>query len=78
VTRKVKEKWKVYKNVFDGFTLRNLFKLKTQDYFEELKSLVKIGKESNIFSAITKENTLIAAKIYRIENCNFNQMYRYI
>jgi len=73
-----REKFKVYKNVFDNFTLRNLFKLSGQRYFDELKSPISIGKESNIFSATTKDNNLVIVKIYRLENCNFNKMYDYI
>jgi RIO kinase 1 len=73
-----KEKFKVYKNVFDNFTLRNLFKLAGQDYFDELKSPISIGKEANIFSATTKDNSVVIIKIYRLENCNFNKMYDYI
>jgi serine/threonine-protein kinase RIO1 len=71
-----KEKWKVWGNVFDEFTFRTLFKLASQGHFEELKSPVSIGKESNIFSAKkSKENIII--KIYRLETCDFNKMYDY-
>jgi len=73
-----KEKFKVYKNVFDNFTLRNLFKLSGQGYFDELTSPISIGKEANIFSAKTKDNSVVIIKIYRLENCNFNKMYDYI
>ena len=72
-----KEKFKTYKNVFDEFTLRTLFKLSTQGHFEELESPISIGKESNIFSAKTKEGK-IAVKVYRLETCDFNRMYDYI
>ncbi|MBW2966301.1 serine protein kinase RIO [Candidatus Woesearchaeota archaeon] len=72
-----KEKWKVWGNVFDEFTFRTLFKLASQGHFEELKSPVSIGKESNIFSA-KKGNDKIIIKIYRLETCDFNRMYDYI
>ncbi len=75
---KNKEEWKVYKNVFSEFSLRNLFKLSTEGHFEELESPVSIGKEANIFSARTKEGKSVIIKIYRLENCNFNKMYEYI
>lgn len=75
---KSKEKWKVYKNVFSEFSLRTLFKLSSEGHFEELLSPILIGKEANIFSAITKDNREIIVKIYRLENCNFNKMYQYI
>lgn len=73
-----KEKFKVYKNVFDNATIENLHKLASRGFFEELYSPISIGKESNVFSAITKDESFIVAKIYRVENCNFNKMYTYI
>jgi RIO kinase 1 len=73
-----KEEWKVFKNVFSEFSLRSLFKLQTEGHFEELVSPIMIGKEANVFSAITKEGDTIIVKIYRLENCNFNKMYQYI
>ena len=72
-----KEKWKVWGNVFDEFTFRTLFKLASQDHFEELKSPVSVGKESNVFSA-KKGKVSIIIKIYRLETCDFNKMYDYI
>jgi RIO kinase 1 len=73
-----KEKWKVYGNVFDQFTNRLLFKLGSQGHFLELKSPISIGKEANVFSAVKEDGSLVIVKIYRLENCNFNQMYSYI
>ena len=76
--KKSKEIWKIYKNVFDEFTVRNIFKLMSQRVIEGLESPVKIGKESNIFTALTGEKKKVIAKIYRLESCNFNKMYDYI
>lgn len=72
-----REKFKTYKNVFDEFTIRTIFKLTTQRHLEELESPISIGKEANIFSAILKDKK-IAVKIYRLETCDFNRMYDYI
>ena len=47
-----REKFKTYKSVFDEKTLRVLFKLESEGYFEELKSPISVGKEANVFSAI--------------------------
>lgn len=69
---------KTMKTVFDNFTNRNLFKLASQGFFEELVSPISIGKEANIFSAITKDNKYVILKIYRLETCDFNKMYDYI
>ena len=73
-----REKFRTYENVFDEQTLRGLFKLASQGYFEELKSPISVGKESNVFSATTKDKRLVCVKIYRINTCDFNKMYRYM
>ena len=73
-----REKFKTWGNVFDQFTLRNLFELGSKGHFLELKSPISIGKEANVFSAETKDKGLIVAKIYRLETCDFNRMYDYI
>ncbi|MBN1175252.1 serine protein kinase RIO [Candidatus Woesearchaeota archaeon] len=78
VVNRSREAWKTYGNVFDAFTLRNLERLASQGYFEELKGSVALGKEANVFVATNKEGEQIAIKIYRLENCNFNKMYEYI
>lgn len=72
------EKFKIYKNVFDEFTIATLFKLSSQGHFEDLVSPVMIGKESNIFLAETKTEDYVIVKIYRLHSCNFNKMYSYI
>src|SRR3989344_4281407 len=73
-----KEKFKTYKNVFDDFTDRNLFKLISQGYFEGIESPISIGKEANIFSAIDLEQNRLILKIYRLSTCDFNRMYDYL
>lgn len=73
-----REKWKVYGNVFDEFTLRNLFKLASQGHFEDLQSPVSIGKEANIFTALKKDGKRVIVKIYRLQTADFNRMYDYI
>lgn len=73
-----KEEWKTYKDVFDERTLRAIFKLSSQGYFDELKSPISIGKESNVFSAVRKDGKLVIVKIYRVNVADFNRMYSYI
>jgi RIO kinase 1 len=75
---KSKEEWKVYGNVFSKHSLALLFSLSSKGYFDELESPVSVGKEANVFTAITKDDKRIIAKIYRLENCNFNKMYEYL
>ena len=73
-----KEKFKTFGDVFDSFTLRNLFVLSSRGYFEEdTLSPISTGKESNVFSASGKERK-VAVKIYRLETADFNRMYDYI
>jgi RIO kinase 1 len=74
-----REKFKTYGGVFDNFTLRTLFKLSSQGYFDDIEGLspVSIGKESNVFWA-KKGSTKVIIKIYRLETCDFNRMYDYI
>jgi len=73
-----RDKFETYKNVFDEKTRLTLFKLASEGYFEELKSPISIGKESNVFSAVKKDGSLVCVKIYRINTCDFNRMYTYI
>jgi RIO kinase 1 len=72
------QEFKVYKNVFDSSTINAIWRLITQGRLEGLESPIKIGKESNVFSAKTKQNERIAVKIYRINSAEFNRMYSYI
>lgn len=73
-----KERFKTKHDVFDEFTNRTIFKLITEGHFRGLESPIKIGKESNVFSALTESGKRIIVKIYRLETCDFNAMYSYI
>jgi RIO kinase 1 len=71
------ERFKTAKGVFDEFTNRNLFELKSKRIFDDLVSPIYVGKESNVFSA-QKGDQKIIVKIYRLQNFDFNKMYDYI
>jgi RIO kinase 1 len=73
-----REKFKTYGDVFDQFTIRNIFELSSKGRFRDLKSPISIGKEANIFSAETDDGGIIIVKIYRLETCDFNRMFDYI
>lgn len=73
-----RDKFRTYKSVFDEKTLRVLFKLESDGYFEELCSPISVGKESNVFSARNKEGDYVIVKIYRVNNADFKRMYKYI
>ncbi len=76
--REYTEKFKTMHNVFDDFTNRTIFKLMSEGRFKGLESPISIGKESNVFSALTEDGKRVIAKIYRLEACDFNRMYDYI
>ena len=76
--REYTERFKTMHNVFDNFTNRTIFKLMSEGRFRGLESPISIGKESNVFSALTKEGKRVIVKIYRLEACDFNRMYDYI
>ena len=71
-----REEWKIQHGVFDQFTLRVLEKLRGQGHFDELKGTLALGKEANVFTAISDEPVVV--KIYRLENRDFNQMLSYL
>lgn len=73
-----REKHKTMHNVFDAHTERQLFALIGKGIFEGLESPLSIGKEANVFTAITKHKSKVIVKIYRILAADFNRMYQYI
>lgn len=73
-----KEKWKIWGNVFDDFTIKVIQRLIGQRIIDGIESPVKIGKEANVFTATTESGERRIVKIYRLESCNFNKMYSYI
>ncbi|MGB9748944.1 MAG: RIO1 family regulatory kinase/ATPase [Candidatus Woesearchaeota archaeon] len=75
---KWKEKFEVWQDVFDNFTINNLKILINKGIFEELKGNIAVGKESNIFFALTKSNEKVIVKIYRLQTADFKRMFFYI
>ncbi|MFH1972404.1 MAG: RIO1 family regulatory kinase/ATPase [archaeon] len=71
-----KNKFITYENVFDESTLKGLYKLISQGYFDRIEGPIKIGKESNVFTVIFKDEKRVV-KIYRTA-ANFKKMYRYL
>lgn len=78
MAKKYRERFKTMNDVFDEFTLRNLFVLSSKGFFDE-ESLrpLSIGKESNVFTA-RKDDERVVVKIYRLETADFKKMYEYI
>ena len=76
-----REKFKVYKNVFENFTIKSITYLIDKQVIVGLESPIKIGKESNVFSGIRKydnEEERVAIKIYRIGSSDFGKMLSYL
>ncbi len=79
MARKFRERFKTADDVFDQFTIRNLFTLSSKDHFVDgTLSPLSIGKEANVFTAESRNESRVAVKIYRLETCDFNKMYSYI
>ena len=72
------ELFKTYKNVFDEKTIRAIWYLITHNQFEGLESPLKTGKESNVFTALTKSGERVAVKIFRINSSSFFKMSKYL
>jgi len=72
-----KEEWKTYKDVFDQFSERNLYKLILNKTIDGLDSPLSIGKEANLFTARKGEDSVVV-KMYRLSTCDFNRMYEYL
>lgn len=73
---------KNFENVFNEETLRALFDLSDDSYFDVLHGIVKDGKESKVCVAekINRngDNTYLAAKIYAIEASRYRNMQQYL
>lgn len=73
---------KNYENVFNEETLRALFDLADDGYFDILHGFVKDGKESKVCVAEKQhrggESEFFATKIYTIEASNYQNMQQYL
>ena len=76
--RKGSEDRKVGSEVFDKITLETLYKLAKQDYIDILNGAISTGKEANVLKGITKDETYVAVKIYRIATSDFKKMDYYV
>lgn len=69
---------KVGSEIFDKITLETLYKLANQGYVDVLNGAISTGKEANVLKGITKDNSIVAVKIYRIATSDFKKMNYYI
>jgi RIO kinase 1 len=68
---------KVSEGVFDKSTLMALYRLSRRGCFDEIRSIVSTGKESNVYHGFLGGRE-VAVKIYLIETSDFKTMERYI
>ena len=73
-----REKFKTLKHVFDLFTERQLWQLISSGVLKGLESPISMGKEGNIFTAITPADERVIVKIYRLSTCDFFKMYEFL
>ena len=74
--KKIKEKFKVYHDVFDIITVKSLQKLNSNGYFDYIEREISVGKEANVFLA-KKNNDYVILKIYRIAVMDFKKLKDY-
>jgi len=75
--RKDSDRKQVQDEVFDERTLLTIYDLINREQIFTIEYPVSTGKEGNVFAATAPEG-LVAVKIYRMTNANFNAMQRYI
>ncbi|MBI2144664.1 serine protein kinase RIO [Candidatus Woesearchaeota archaeon] len=79
MAKKFRERFKTMDDVFDQFTIRNIFVLASKGHFVDgTLSPLSIGKEANVFSAERNDGSRAVVKIYRLSTCDFNNMYNYL
>ena len=76
--KKDSEDRKVSSEIFDKLTLETLYKLANHGHIDVLNGAISTGKEANVLTGITDENTYIAVKIYRIATSDFKKMDSYV
>ncbi|MEM5790580.1 MAG: serine protein kinase RIO [Candidatus Aenigmatarchaeota archaeon] len=72
------ENFKIERKVFDRRTILAILKLMNKGYIRIVESLIKEGKESCVLSGKDKKENWIVLKIYRIEYCDFKNMWKYL
>ncbi|MBP2143557.1 RIO kinase 1 [Methanococcus voltae] len=81
--KKFLESLKTENEVFDKRTLMNLYNLLVGKHVDELSGIINSGKEAVVFRAEgtdreTGELEEYAVKVYRVSNCDFKTMWKYI
>jgi Serine/threonine protein kinase involved in cell cycle control len=69
---------RVGSEVFDGITLKTLYKLANEGYIHRLNGAISTGKEANVFKGLDENDNFVAVKIYRVTTSDFKKMQTYI
>lgn len=75
---KEKEKWKIYKGVFEDYSRKVIAKLASDGYLEVIIGPISTGKEADVYLGEAPDGSRIALKIYRHETTGFDKMWKYI
>lgn len=73
------EEYEVLEEVFDKPTLMTIYRMMNHGYIEQLNGVVKSGKESRVYHALSRDRNELAVKIYLTVSAEFKKgMIRYI
>ncbi len=72
------QNFKIESKVFDDRTLLNIYKLMAKGVLNSVESFVKEGKESVVLSGKDKKGKWLAIKVYKVEHCDFRNMWMYL
>lgn len=68
---------KVFGDVFDKRTIRNLNALRRKHFYDNLGGVLSAGKEAAVFLC-TKRSEYRAIKVYMIEKLSFDKIWKYV
>lgn len=73
-----KEGRKSFAGLFDGMTLKTIFKLFNTEHLRDFEFPIATGKEADVFCCSNKEGELLAIKIFRTNTTGFRKMLPYL
>lgn len=72
-----REKYATVEEVFDRATVMSAFKLIRKGVIDRFNGTIATGKESRVYLAFTKENEMLAVKIYLTTSAEFKKGMRF-
>jgi len=73
-----KEGRKSFAGLFDGLTLKTIFRLFNTDHLKDFEFPIATGKEADVFCCSNKNGELLAIKIFRTNTTGFKKMLPYL